>query len=378
MFGLYAMDGVQPFQHVMLHGLVRDQYGKKMSKSQGNVVDPLGWLDTYGADATRFTLARGAVPGADQNIADEWAAGSRNFCTKLWNASRYALSNGANVAAELPARDELTDADRWIIDRASAVVSEVDALFEAFQFGKACEALYHFVWDEYCDWYLELAKVQIAEGGERAARTRLVLGHVLDTVLRLLHPVAPFITDTLWTTLTGGESLVVANWPTVPSAEADTGAARRIEDVQKLVTEIRRFRSEQGLKPGQRVAARLTGAGYAEVSGHEPAVRALAKLTEPADGFTPGASVEVLLAGGTTTVELDLSGAVDVAAERNRLTKDLAAAEKELKGCEAKLGNPNFTGKAPADVVAKITERRDVARAEIERITARLDALPAS
>ncbi|MQA08895.1 MAG: valine--tRNA ligase [Pseudonocardiaceae bacterium] len=378
MFGLYAMDGVQPFDHVMLHGLIRDQFGKKMSKSKGNVVDPLVWIDTYGADATRFTLARGAVPGADQNIADEWAAGSRNFCTKLWNASRYALSNGANVAAELPARAELTDADRWILDRATVLVSEVDTLFERFQFGRACETLYHFVWDEYCDWYLELAKVQIGEGGARAERTRLVLGHVLDTVLRLLHPATPFITERLWTALTGGESLVIADWPTVSEVDIDEDAARRIEDVQKLVTEIRRFRSEQGLKPGQRVAARLSGAGYADVAGHEPAVRALARLNEPAEGFTPSASVEVLLARGATTVELDLSGTVDVAAERKRLEKDLAAAEKELQGCEAKLGNPNFTGKAPADVVAKITDRRDAAQAEIARITARLDALPAS
>ncbi|TCP48577.1 valyl-tRNA synthetase [Tamaricihabitans halophyticus] len=376
MFGLYAMDGVQPFQHVLLHGLIRDQFGKKMTKSKGNVVNPLEWVDDYGADATRFTLARGSVPGADQAISEEWVAGSRNFCTKLWNASRYALSNGANIAGELPPHDELTDADRWIIDRADAVIVEADELYERFQFGKACEALYHFVWDEYCDWYVELAKVQIAEGGQRAERTRLVLGHVLDTMLRVLHPVIPFVTERLWIALTGGESLVVAQWPQRRGRERDVAADERIQDVRKLVTEIRRFRSEQGLKPGQRVAARLSGPAAVGLAAHDRAVRVLAKLDEPSEAFTPSASLEVLLGAGSLTVELDLSGAIDVAAERKRLTKDLAAAEKELAGCVAKLENPNFTDKAPADVVARISERRDTAAAEVTRLTERLAALP--
>ncbi|MQA60900.1 MAG: valine--tRNA ligase [Actinophytocola sp.] len=376
MFGLYAMDGVQPFDDVFLHGLIRDATGKKMSKSRGNAIDPLDWLDRYGADATRFTLARGANPGADMAIAEEWAAGSRNFCTKLWNASRFALMNGATTAIELPARDSLTDADRWILDLADRLVSDVDGMFEGFQFAKLCDELYHFTWDEYCDWYLELAKVQLAEGGERAESTRAVLGHVLDIVLRLLHPVAPFVTDALWKALTGKESVVIAEWPAAAGHQPDADAARRIADVQKLVTEVRRFRSDQGLKPGQKVSARVSGAGFDAVARHEPAVRALAKFTDAGDEFSASASLEVGLAAGVVNVELDLSGTVDVAAERKRLDKDLAAARKELEQTCKKLGNPAFLEKAPDAVVDKIRARQAAAESDIERITARLATLP--
>ncbi|CAM00706.1 valyl-tRNA synthetase [Saccharopolyspora erythraea NRRL 2338] len=378
MMGLYAMDGEPPFRVIALHGMVRDPHGKKMSKSAGNTVDPLEWMDNYGTDALRFTLARGANPGADSPISEEWVAGSRSFCTKLFNATKFAMMNGARVPAALPPRDELTDADRWILDRADRVVSEVDELLEDFQFAKATEALYHFTWDEFCDWYLELSKVQLDEQGDRAERTRDVLGHVLDVLLRLLHPTIPYITETLWTTLTGRDSVVVAEWPGAEGLQADTGAAERVEATQKLITEIRRFRSDQGLKPGQRVAAKLGGVSELGLDGHVPAVRALARVTEPADGFTSSASIEVGLRGGTVTVELDLSGAIDVAAERKRLAKDLAAAEKELAGTEKKLGNPAFTDKAPAEVVDKIKVRRDTALADIERINARLSALPES
>jgi valyl-tRNA synthetase len=375
MFGLYAMDGAPPFRHVFLHGLIRDATGKKMSKSRGNVIDPLVWLDKYGADTLRFTLARGANPGADMALAEEWAQGSRNFCNKLWNASRFALINGAAVA-DLPEAGQLTDADRWILDRMDAVAAGADALYAEFEFGKLCEMLYHFVWDEFCDWYVELAKVQLAENSERAERTRAVLGHVLDVVLRLLHPVTPFITETLWTALTGGESLVIAGWPATTGRALDAAAARRIGDVQKLVTEIRRFRFDQGIKPSQRVAARLAGIESAGLSTHEPALRTLTRLDGAGDSFAPSASLEVAVSGGTVDIELDLLGAVDVAAERKRLAKDLAAAEKELAATEGKLGNPAFTEKAPAAVVDKARARRDAAAADVERITARLNALP--
>jgi valyl-tRNA synthetase len=308
-------------------------------------------------------------------LADEWAAGARNFCNKLWNASRFALMNGATTAVPLPERDSLTDADRWILDRVDALVSEVDPLFEDYQFGKVCDALYHFTWDEFCDWYLELAKVQLAASAERAGATRAVLGHVLDVLLRLLHPVVPFVTEVLWTSLTGKESLVIAPWPAASGAVPDAGAARRVDGAQRLITEIRRFRSDQGLKPGQRVPARLSGVDSAGLAGHEPAVATLARLEAPGEGFAAGASLEVALPDGTIVVELDLSGTVDLEAERKRLAKDLAAAEKELAQTESKLGNPQFADRAPADVVAKIKARRELAAAEIQRIGARLDAL---
>src|SRR6202167_2849840 len=339
MFGLYAMgdaepDQAVPFRLVALHGLVRDQFGKKMSKSRGNTVDPLDWVDRFGADATRFTLARGANPGGDIAISEEWAAGSRNFCNKLWNAVRFALLNGAHVPAVPPEPSSYASPDRWILSRLSAVIADVDRLFEAFEFGKVCDVLYHFAWDEVCDWYLELAKVLLASGDAAAAETtRQVLGFVLDQLLRLLHPVMPFVTDELWTAMTGEESVVVAPWPAF--SYQDLAAEAEISSVMRLVTEIRRFRSDQGLRPGQRVAARLAGIEGTPLAWHEERMRSLLRLNPPADGFTASAALEV----EGVTVELDVAGAIDVAAERRRMEKDLAAARNEAEQAARKLDN---------------------------------------
>lgn len=363
-----------PFKDVFLHGLIRDQHGKKMSKSRGNGIDPLEWITAYGADALRFTLARGAQPGGDLSVGEPHALASRSFVTKLFNATKFALMNGAHPG-ELPDRATLTDADLWIIDRLDAVRAEVDAAFDAYEFGKACEALYHFAWDELCDWYLELTKVQFAADDARAESTRTVLGSVLDSVLRLLHPVIPFVTESLWLALTGGESIVIADWPQPTGQAADQGAAQRIADTQRLITEIRRFRSDQGLADKQKVAAKLIGVDAAGLAALERSITDLARLTAPGDDFAATASVEVRLSGATVTVELDTSGAVDLDAERRRLEKDLAAAQKELAGTTAKLGNEAFLAKAPEQVVDKIRTRRDVAAAEVERIGARLAEL---
>ncbi|MFC9788532.1 valine--tRNA ligase [Rhodococcus sp. NPDC127528] len=358
-----------PFEDVFLHGLVRDEFGKKMSKSKGNGIDPLDWVREFGADALRFTLARGANPGSDLSVGEDHAKSSRSFATKLFNATKFALMNGA-APAPLPDRAELTDADRWILDRLEQVRGEVDAAFDRYEFGKACEALYHFAWDEVCDWYLELAKVQFA--GAEAEGTRAVLGTVLDALLRMLHPVMPFVTETLWKVLTGGESVVIAQWPAVTGEAADAVAATRIADLQRLVTEIRRFRSDQGLNDKQKVSARLTGVAEADLDGKQAAVASLVKLTDPAEDFAATASLEIRLSRGTVTVELDTSGTVDLVAERKRLEKDLAAAEKELAGTAAKLSNEAFLAKAPDNVVDKIRARQALAAEEVERITARL------
>ena len=362
-----------PFENVFLHGLIRDEFGRKMSKSKGNGIDPLDWVEQFGADALRFTLARGASPGGDLSIGDDAARASRNFATKLFNATRFALMNGAALAP-LPALDALTDADRWILGRLEEVRAEVDSAFDGYEFSRACEALYHFAWDEFCDWYLELAKVQLAAADD--LHTTAVLATVLDALLKLLHPVIPFVTETLWKNVTGGESVVIADWPQSSGIALDIVAAQRITDMQKLVTEVRRFRSDQGLNDRQRVPARLVGIADADLDTQVPAVSSLAWLTEPAGGFTPSASVEVRLSRGTVVVELDTSGTVDVAAERRRLEKDLAAAEKELAQTAAKLGNEEFLSKAPDAVVDKIRNRQQIAREEVERITARLADLP--
>ncbi|MCM4080619.1 valine--tRNA ligase [Paractinoplanes hotanensis] len=372
MFGLYAMDDVQPFNVVNLHGMVRDGLGKKMSKSFGNVVDPLDWIDRYGADATRFTLARGANPGSDVPISEEWCQGSRNFCNKLWNATRFALMNGATVEGDLPPVEELSAIDKWILSRLQHVIGEVDEQFKAYEYAKVCDTLYHFAWDDVCDWYLELSKPVLAEGGET---TKRVLGHVLDQLLRLLHPVIPFVTEELWIALTGGETLVRASWPAADKGLIDDAAEEELAALQKVVTEVRRFRSDQGLKPSQRVSAALTGLGNVGIDTHEPLIRSLARLDTPGADFTATATLAV---SGAITVDLDTRGTIDVAAERARLEKDRAAAEKEAAQCRAKLGNESFIGKAPEQVVTKIKDRLTTAEADLTRIATALKALPSA
>ncbi|HEY3980926.1 MAG TPA: valine--tRNA ligase [Streptosporangiaceae bacterium] len=385
LFGLYANAGLGaeqsvPFRQIALHGLVRDQFGKKMSKSRGNTVDPLDWIDRFGADATRFTLARGANPGSDLAVSEDWAAGARNFCNKLWNAARFALMNGAVTGAGLPAPDQLTAADRWILSRLAAVTAQVDEYFAQYEFAKACEALYHFAWDEFCDWYLELAKIPLMAAADRpddaAAQaagevTRDVLGLVLDNLLKLLHPLMPFVTDELWTALTGEESVMVAPWPQLtlsdPAAEAELAA------VQRLVTEVRRFRSDQGLRPGQKVPARLRNLESSALAAQEASIRALLRLTEPGEDFTPTAAIE---AEGVTA-ELDTAGTIDLAAERRRMDKDLAAARKEADQARAKLANTSFTAKAPDAVIEKTRQRLSTAEQDIARLEERLATLGA-
>ena len=365
LFGLFAMDGVPPFHTIVLHGLVRDQFGKKMSKSRGNVVDPLEFIDKYGADALRFTLARGSNPGKDQALAEDWIAGSRNFATKLWNATRFAMMNGATIEGPLPATETLSDIDKWVLSRLAETTAEYTSLIESYEFARACESIYHFAWDDLCDWYLELSKEAFASGN--AAASQRVLGHVLDTLFRLLHPVMPFITETMWTTLTGGETLVTATWPVADSSHINKKSEALVGELQKIITEVRRFRNDQGVKPSQKIPGHIIAP--ADVTAYSGAMAFLLKLelTE----FTPSASVEI----GSMKVELDLSGTVDVVAERARLEKDLATAQKDMKTAEVKLSNEGFMAKAPANVVTEIKERMTATSADIERITAQLAAL---
>ena len=369
MFGVYAMDGVAPFHTIALHGIVRDEFGRKMSKSRGNGIDPIEWMDSYGTDAMRFAFVRGANPGTDLPMGDEQVSAARSFCTKLWNATRFALLNGAGVEGDLPA--ELTGSDAWIVSRLNAVIAQVDLYYEDFEFAKAAELLYHFAWDEVCDWYVELAKANLnGTDAQASAVTRRVLGEVLDQLLRLLHPAMPFITEVLWTELTGGESLVIAAWPEPDASRFDAQAEIGVDQIRAVVTEVRRFRSEQGLRPGQRVPARLSGLP----DDREAAIRALLRLEQPGPDFTPTA--KLTLAGGGVEVALDTSGTIDVAAERARLGKDLAAANKEQEQANRKLGNEAFLAKAPDEIVAGIRTRLAAAEAEIARIDAALAALP--
>jgi valyl-tRNA synthetase len=345
-------------------------------------------MDRYGADALRFALARGANPGSDVPMAEEWVEGARNFTNKLWNATRFALLSGATVAGDLPATEEMSTGDRWILSRLAQVVAEVDRAYdgapgiegaEGYEFGEVARTLYAFAWNEVCDWYIELAKLRISRGGRDADVTRRVLGEVLDVLLRLLHPLIPFVTEELWTTLTGGESLVVSEWPTAADLTGDETAERAIGVLQEVVTEVRRFRSEQQIKPSVRLPALIVAgdATTAELlSAHLGDIGALARLDDVSlAGAVPDEWSQVVTS--QARIALDLSGTVDVEAERARLTRAIAAAEAERSQVSAKLANPSFADKAPAAVVDKTRARLAAAEADLSRLRTLLDALPA-
>ena len=368
--GLFAMDGKQPFDVIVLHGLVRDQFGKKMSKSRGNTIDPIEFMDKYGSDALRFTLARGANPGTDQALAEDWVAGSRNFATKLWNATRFAMLNGANVSGDLPAADQLNAIDNWILTRLDQTIAEADELFEKFEFAKACELIYHFAWDDLCDWYLELSKSTFSAAGGEADKSKRVLGQVLDQLLRLMHPVMPFITEQMWCTLTRGESLMIADWPKSDLSGQDFSSVKLVEQMQAIITEVRRFRNDQGIKSTAKVVAKFTGLSKVGLDKYEAAIRHVVKCEAGAGNFTAKTQI------GDVVIEFDLTGAVDLVAERARLTKDLQTAQKDRDTAKVKLENDGFMAKAPMEVVTEIRERLAQTSSDIERITALLEKLP--
>jgi valyl-tRNA synthetase len=366
MMSTFAMDGVPPFKTIMLHGLVRDQFGKKMSKSRGNVVDPIEFMDKYGADALRFTLARGANPGTDQALAEDWIGGSRNFATKLWNATRFAMINGATVDGELPPLESLNAIDKWILSRWSQTCSQVTEQLENYEFSRACETMYHFAWDDLCDWYLELSKEAFTSGN--AAQSQRVLGYVLDQLFRLMHPVMPFITELLWTVLTGQESLVVAQWPQAQGTHVDKESEVLVTQLQEIITEVRRFRNDQGIKTSLKIPGRFVAPAH--IAKYASAMAFVVRME--VGEITASAKCEV--AG--VVVEFDLTGSIDVVAERQRLEKDLATATKDKQTAEVKLNNQGFMAKAPENVVVEIRERLEKTTADIERITAALAGLP--
>ncbi len=367
--GLFAMDGKQPFDVIVLHGLVRDQFGKKMSKSRGNTIDPIEFMDKYGSDALRFTLARGANPGTDQALAEDWVAGSRNFATKLWNATRFAMLNGASVAGPVPKASQLNAIDNWILTRLDQTIGEVDELFEKFEFAKACDLIYHFTWDDLCDWYLELSKSTFIEGGDGAVNSKRVLGQVLDQLLRLMHPVMPFITEELWCSLTGAESLMITKWPKSNLSDQNHEAVKSVTLIQEIITEIRKFRNDQGIKTTAKVAAKFSGLSKLGLTPYEAAIRSVTKCDSDQGNFTAKTQV------ADVVIEFDLTGAVDLVAERARLNKDLQTAKKDRDTAKVKLENEGFMAKAPLEVVSEIRARLTQTNADITRLTQLLEKL---
>ena len=376
MFGLRMM-GEVPFRDVYIHTLVRDAEGQKMSKTRGNVVDPLEFMDKYGTDAFRFTLAALAVPGVrDIRIAEERVEGYRNFANKLWNAARFVLGNleGYSPAAARTLKPAL--ADRWILSRLNATTGAGRLALRRYRFNDAASALYQFIWHELCDWYLEIAKLSLYQTDHPAARRRTqhTLVTVLEQALRLLHPFMPFITEEIWQQLPHrGESIMIASYPRGRAALIDAGAEREMGLVIELVTALRNIRGEMRIAPGVTLTAtaRMAGEHQRLFRDHAPLVEALARtqLTmDPAATRPPSTALAVV---GTSEVYVDLAGVVDLVAERQRLAKEIAKVDEAIAFVTQKLARPDFVERAPEEIV----ERE---RTRLAELRARRDTLEAS
>jgi valyl-tRNA synthetase len=343
--GIHFMDEV-PFRQTIIHGLVRDANGEKMSKSKGNTIDPLDVAAEYGADPLRLALIQAANPGQDVPLDMEWVAGARRFGNKLWNAARFVLRHVGeqSVPADGGYPDQPGDADAWILQRLGEVAREFDALCDEYRFSDAFGRLYSFAWSEVFDWYLEIAKSSLGDPATAPATIR-TLGVVLRDLLKLFHPAMPYLTEELWQHVVGEGMLAGANWPSVPSVAGPTG----MDDVQELISGVRRFRAEQGISPRKALDLKVMPAldpWAANVVTNLAAVDLTAVDIAPESGHT-----RIVTRGMQGFIALD--GVIDLDAERARIDKAISAAEADLAKVEAKLGNRSFVDKAPDDVVDK-------------------------
>jgi valyl-tRNA synthetase len=378
MMGFYNM-GQKPWDTLYLHGLVRAADGAKMSKSKGNVVDPLGLIDQYGADALRFFMAAMESQGRDIKMDEKRVEGYRNFATKLWNAARFCQSNGIGASSTVKAPPARLAANQWIIGEVAACVSEIERAMADLRFDAAANAIYQFTWSKFCDWYLELIKPVFAGDADSppAVETRAVAGWALDQILVMLHPFMPFITEELWHKLGARDyELIVAQWPK-PEAEVSKEATDAIDWVIDLTTSTRSAKNELGIAPGAKLAAWLAApsdVAARTIERSSAAIERLARLTPVTIGEAPAGPAMQVTAGEDVFV-IPLEGIVDIAAEKARLEKALATSTKEAKSLEGRLSNPAFAEKAKPEAVEKA--RADLAHhtGEVERLTAALARL---
>ena len=384
------MDGLEftgeaPFHTVYLHGLIRDENGQKMSKTKNNVIDPLEVMDELGTDALRFTLLVGSTPGNDMNLSLKKVEANRNFANKLWNAGRFIIRNMDAIPAKPEGEPEWTAADSWIWARLKTLTETVNRLFETYQFGEAGRQIYDFFWGEFADWYLEISKDQIAEGGDRAFYTVQTLVRVLDTCLRYLHPFTPFVTEALWGHLKEAcqetsdllapkagweDALIVAKWPeTLPMEGWEAEAVTNFELIQEMVRAIRNIRAEYKVQPAHKIGCTISAGEklaviedqkqtFISLAGLDPeALEIVKEPLEPSDD-------RITLVITPVEISIPLAGLVDVEAERERLAKELTEAESQIERLEKLLGSP-FAQKAPAAVVekerAKLAEYQETA-----------------
>ena len=378
MMGLHFMEEV-PFHEVYIHALVRDERGHKMSKSKGNVIDPLAVIDEYGADALRFTLAAMAAQGRDIKLSAQRVEGYRNFATKLWNAARFAEINGCARDPGFDPRNSKQVLNRWIAHETVNATRQVTAAIEAYKFNAAAGAIYRFVWNIYCDWYLELIK-PVLTGPDGAANdeTRAATTWALDQILKLLHPFMPFVTEELWR-VTGADRaavLALSSWPQHDGLD-DAAAEAEIGWVIDLVTAIRAVRVEMNIPPGASLPLVLAGVSpeTAERARRwSEFVQRLARVGEISFAPTPPPGAVQLVVRGEVTA-LPLKGVIDLTAERARLAKEMAKCDSDIARVEAKLGNPNFVARAPEEVVEEEKEKREEAQMRKAKIAEALQRL---
>jgi len=380
----YAVVDQKPFDTVYVHALVRDEKGKKMSKSLGNVLDPLDLIDEYGADAVRFTLTAMAAMGRDLKLSTARIAGYRNFGTKLWNAHRFAEMNGVfEDSVETVTYTSHTQVDhtlnKWIIGETARVREEVDAALDNYRFNDAANALYAFVWGKVCDWYVELSKPLLQDDAPEAAETRQTLKWVLDQCLVLLHPIMPYITEELWqTTATRSKMLVHGDWPTYSTAEMlDADADRELNWVIGLIESIRSARAQMHVPAGLKVPMLYTDmddAGQTAWDRNEAMIKRLARVEtlEQTESFPKGT---VSIAAPGASFGLPLAGLIDIDAEKTRLQKSLDKLGKEIGGLKGRLNNPKFAASAPAEVVAEAQSNLDARQEEADQLQAALNRL---
>jgi valyl-tRNA synthetase len=371
MMGLKFMERV-PFEEVYIHGLVRDADGQKMSKSKGNTVDPDEVQEKYGTDAVRFTMAILAAPGNDIPLAPERMEGYRAFANKLWNACRFVLMRVGEGSPGSYDRGKLTLADRWILSVTQKVVRDVDRALERYRFDQAADLLYHFVWHQFCDWYIEFVKPAFrSENGVGLETARSVLLEVLGTLLRLLHPMMPFITEELWQKMPNGASYIsVAEWPVFDAGKVDEEAERELELIKETIVKTRNLRAESNISPSSRIELLLHAEdenAAAILSRESTILAAIVRAGEVrvVESFDERMIAARGVAGGVQ-IAIPLEGLLDLDAERSRLSKDLAKVEKQLQSRGRKLSNQSFLERAPAEVVKKerrlhqeLAERRD-------------------
>ena len=370
MQGLHFMHEV-PWKRLYLHGLVRAADGAKMSKSKGNVVDPLVLIDKFGADALRFFMAAMESQGRDVKMDEKRVEGYRNFATKLWNAARFCQSNGIGGSASVSAPTATLAVNRWIIGEVVETLAELDKALADLRFDAAANAIYHFVWDSFCDWYIELIK------GSFDDETKAVAGWVLDQILVMLHPFMPFVTEDLWGALAARPyELIVAQWP-APQAAVDAAAKVEVEWLIALVGNLRTAKNELGIAPGAKLDAYLpepSAATRGIIERNPAAIERLARLSGIRFAPAPaGAAMQV--GAGDANIIVPLEGVIDIAAEKSRLEKALAVSDKEAKSLAGRLGNPAFVEKAKPEAVNKARADHAAHAAEAERLRAALARL---